>query len=92
VRLLSAPSIRFWQQTAICPILLWALVIELHLLNWACAQVVRWISDKEEIQEYAIRELRAVTESAFQDAFQQWKKRWEQCIAGTADYFEGDSA
>ena len=27
----------------------------------------------EEIQENAIRELRAITESAFQEAFQQWK-------------------
>jgi len=31
----------------------------------------------EEIQENAIRELRAITESAFQEAFQQWKKCWE---------------
>jgi len=31
----------------------------------------------EEIQENAIRELRAITDSAFQEAFQQWKKRWE---------------
>jgi hypothetical protein len=46
----------------------------------------------EEIQEKAIRELHAVTESAFQEAFQQWKKRWEQCIAIRGDYFEGDSA
>jgi transposase len=29
----------------------------------------------EEIQENTIRELRAITESAFQEAFQQWKKR-----------------
>jgi histone-lysine N-methyltransferase SETMAR len=28
-----------------------------------------------EIQENAIRELRAITQSAFQEAFQQWKKR-----------------
>jgi hypothetical protein len=28
-----------------------------------------------EIQENAIRELRAITESAFQETFQQWKKR-----------------
>jgi len=27
------------------------------------------------IQENATRELRAITESAFQEAFQQWKKR-----------------
>jgi hypothetical protein len=31
LRLLSAPSGRFWQQTAICPVSLWALVVELHL-------------------------------------------------------------
>ena len=45
----------------------------------------------EEIQENAIRELRAVTESAFQEAFQR-KKRWERCITSRGDYFEGDSA
>jgi hypothetical protein len=38
------------------------------------------------------KELRAITESAFQEAFQQWKRRWERCIASTGDYFEGDSA
>jgi hypothetical protein len=41
----------------------------------------------QKIQENAIRELRAVTESAFQEAFQQWKKRWERCIASRGDYF-----
>jgi len=46
----------------------------------------------EEIEENAIRELRAIIESAFQEAFQQWMKRWERCIASRGDYFEGDSA
>jgi len=46
----------------------------------------------EEIRENAIRELRAITESAFQETFQQWKKRWERCIASRADCCEGDSA
>jgi len=46
----------------------------------------------EEIQENAIRELRAITESAFQEAFQQWKKRWERCITSRGDNFAGDSA
>ena len=46
----------------------------------------------DEIQENAIKELRATTESAFQEAFQQWKKRWESCIASRGDYFEGHSA
>ena len=45
----------------------------------------------EEIQENAIREVRAITESAFQEAFKQWKKRWERCISSRGDYFEGDS-
>jgi len=38
-----------------------------------------------EIQENAIRELRAIRESAFQEAFQQWEKRWERCIASRGD-------
>jgi transposase len=46
----------------------------------------------EEIQENTIRELRAITESAFQEVFQQWKIRWERRIASTGDFFEGDSA
>jgi hypothetical protein len=44
LRPLSAPSGRFWQQTAICPVSLWALVVELHPLNWARAQAVRRIN------------------------------------------------
>ena len=46
----------------------------------------------EEIQENEIRELRTITESEFQEAFQQWKKSWERCIACEGEYFEGDSA
>jgi len=46
----------------------------------------------EEIQENAIRELRAITGIVFQEAFQQWKKVWEWCIASRGDYFAGDSA
>ena len=45
-----------------------------------------------EIQENATIELRAITSSAFQEAFQKWKKRWERFIASRGDYFEGDSA
>jgi len=46
----------------------------------------------EEIQENTVRELRAITESAFQEAFQQWKKHWEWCITSTGDFVEGDGA
>jgi len=43
--LLTAPSVRFWQQTAICPVSLLALVVELHPLNWTRAQAVRRIPE-----------------------------------------------
>ena len=46
----------------------------------------------EEIQENAVRYLHTITESAFQKAFQQWKKCWQQYIASRRDYFEQDSA
>jgi len=46
----------------------------------------------EEIQVNAIRELHATTDGAFQEAFQQWKKRCERCFGSGGDYFEGDSA
>jgi hypothetical protein len=49
------------------------------------------ISDKEEIQENAMRELRAITESLLNETFQQWKKRWEMCVASRGEYFEEDS-
>ena len=46
----------------------------------------------EEIQENVIREMCAMTESAFQEAFQQCKKRWERCITSRGNNFEGNSA
>jgi len=46
----------------------------------------------EQIHGNAIRERRAITESAFQEAFQQWKKRWGRCIIIRGVYFEADSA
>jgi len=42
----------------------------------------------EEIKENVVRELLAVTVSVFQEAFKQWKKCWEWCIASKGDYFE----
>ena len=43
-----------------------------------------------EIEEDSIRDLRAVPQNTFQDAFQKWKKRWEWCIKSGGEYFEGD--
>ena len=53
---------------------------------------VRSFFEHAEIQENAIGELCTITESPFQEAFQQWKKRWERCIANRGDHVEGDSA
>jgi hypothetical protein len=51
LRLFNAPSVRFCQQTAICPVSLWALFFELQPLNWACAQATRRVSDKVTMKE-----------------------------------------
>jgi hypothetical protein len=51
LRLLSVPSVRFWQQTAICPVSLWAFVVELYPLDWSREQAVRRISYKVTIKE-----------------------------------------
>jgi len=51
LRLPSAPSVRIWQQTAICPVSLWTLVVELQPLNWARVQAVRRISDRVTMKE-----------------------------------------
>jgi alkanesulfonate monooxygenase SsuD/methylene tetrahydromethanopterin reductase-like flavin-dependent oxidoreductase (luciferase family) len=42
--------------------------------------------------ESALRELHTIRESAFQEAFQQWKECWERCIASRGEYFEEDGA
>ena len=44
----------------------------------------------EEIEENSIRDLRPIPQSTFQDAFQNWKKRWERCMKSGGEYFEGD--
>ena len=43
----------------------------------------------EEIEENWTRDLRAIPQNKFQDAFQNWKKR-EWCIKSGGEYFEGD--
>jgi len=44
----------------------------------------------EEIKENSLQDLRAIPQNTFQDAFQNWKKRWERCINSRGEYFEGD--
>jgi len=46
----------------------------------------------DETNENAIRKLRAITNSEFQEAFQQRKKRWKMCIGSRGHCVEADSA
>ena len=43
----------------------------------------------EEIEENSIRDLRAIPQNTFHDAFQNCKKRWARCIKKGGEYFEG---
>ena len=36
------------------------------------------------------KDLRAIPQNTFQDAFKNWKKHWERCIKSGGEYFEGD--
>ena len=42
------------------------------------------------VEENWTRALRAISQNKFQDASQNWKKRWERCIKSGEEYFEGD--
>jgi hypothetical protein len=45
----------------------------------------------EELEENSLLDLRAIPQDAFQDAFQNWKKR-KWCIDSGGEYFEGDKS
>ena len=44
----------------------------------------------EEIQAESNKALKAIPEIEFNKCFDDWKKRWHQCIISGGDYFEGD--
>jgi len=43
----------------------------------------------EEIQRESQNVLGTLREQDFQQAFQQWQRRWNRCVAAQGDYFEG---
>ena len=51
----------------------------------------RWGLKLVRIGVSVVRNLRAIPQNTFQDAFQNWKKRWERCINSGGEYFEGDN-
>jgi len=44
----------------------------------------------EEVREKTTEALKAITLHEFQNCFEQWKKRWDKCIASQGEYFERD--
>jgi hypothetical protein len=46
----------------------------------------------EKIQRESQNVLGRLREQDFQDAFQQWQRRWDRCVAAQGDYFEGDAS
>jgi hypothetical protein len=46
----------------------------------------------EEIQAESQRVLDSLTEKGFQEAFQKWRRRWDQCLHAGGNYFEGDGS
>jgi len=46
----------------------------------------------EEIQQESQNVLSTLRDQDFQHAFQQWQRRWDQCVAAHRDYFQGDTA
>jgi hypothetical protein len=44
----------------------------------------------EEIQAESQRVLDTVTEKDFQEAFQKWRRQWNQCLHAGGNYFEDD--
>ena len=43
------------------------------------------------IKTESLRELKDIPISAYQKCFEDWKKRWYQCIISEGDYFKGDN-
>lgn len=50
----------------------------------------RRFQDVEEIMQNATKELYSLTVTDFERCFEQWKHRWNKCIAVEGEYFEGD--
>jgi hypothetical protein len=46
----------------------------------------------EDIPAETQKVLDTLTEKNFQDAFQKWRRRWDQCLHAGGYYFEGDGS
>jgi hypothetical protein len=46
--------------------------------------------DVDEVKENTLKALNSIQPQKFQHCFEQWQKRWDKCINGHGQYFEGD--
>jgi hypothetical protein len=44
----------------------------------------------EEVQAESPRVLHTLTAKDYQEAFQKWRRRWDQCLHAEGNYFKGD--
>lgn len=51
----------------------------------------RYWDDVKTIKNETTRHLKNLTSEEFQGCFEQWKRRWDKCIAVNGEYFEGDN-
>jgi hypothetical protein len=47
-------------------------------------------SDVDEVKENTLTALKSIPCQEFQNGFQQWRKRWDNCIYTHKEYFEGE--
>jgi hypothetical protein len=49
-----------------------------------------WFDTTEKIQAELQKVLDTLTEKDFQEVFQTWRRRWDQCLRAEGNYFKGD--
>jgi len=50
----------------------------------------RHFDDIDDVRSNTTAALKVITQNQFQNCFEGWTRRWHQCIASQAEYFEGD--
>jgi hypothetical protein len=49
----------------------------------------RWFNTFTEIQAKTQKVFNTLTEKDFQEAFQKWRRLWDQCLHAGGNYFKG---
>jgi hypothetical protein len=94
LRLQRAPSGRYWQQTATRPFSIWALVVELHPLNWAVHRNADKVTMQEREEQRVCVRVRVCVKFCcklgkknFTDTFQLLNQSYgEYCVKGLLNH------